>query len=517
MRERRIADRAFELDDGPFSVWRRTVEIERGVGAAPGSPLTVTERFEFRLAIPVWSFLFHGLLRRHLRRGTDPGGERAPWWAPPQRLDRRAARVLGLLSVVALVAGYLGTLLSQTNTFFKQDFGASDAAIGATLSVVRIGALGALVVAAIADRRGRRRVLLAASVAGCIATATGALAPGLIWLGASQTVARAFSTAMALVFSIIAVEETPAGSRAYAVSVLTMAGALGAGAAVALLWVADLSEAAWRALYVVPLAALLPLRWVARHLPETRRFTLREQRSDRPPVDSRPRLPRGRLALLAASGLFLAVFVAPASGFQNEYLRTDRGFSAVGLIAFNILTNTPGGLGIVAGGRLADARGRRLIGAFGLAAGVGFTVLMYLDRGWTIWLWSVLAAVLGAMAIPALAVYGPELFATDARGRANGIINLFSVIGSAAGLYLAGVLSDRLGTLSDAMLALAIAPVVVVALVLFLYPETASMELEELNPEDAPLSRDLLALEGLDVDSVAERYPPRPGEPGPGR
>ncbi|WP_334145122.1 MFS transporter, partial [Rhabdothermincola sp.] len=163
------------------------------------------------------------------------------------------------------------------------------------------------------------------------------------------------------------------------------------------------------------------------------------------------------------------------------------------------------------------ARGRRLIGAGGLAAGVGFTVLMYLDQGWTIWLWSVLAAVLGAMAIPALAVYGPELFATDARGRANGIINLFSVIGSAAGLYLAGVLSDRLGTLSDAMLVLAIAPVVVVALVLFLYPETASMELEELNPEDAPISRDLLALEGLDVDSVAERYPPRPGEPGPDR
>ncbi|MEJ5255457.1 MAG: MFS transporter [Acidimicrobiales bacterium] len=517
VRERRCGDGLFELADGPFSVWRRTVRIDPSTGTTTGAQVTVTETFEFRLAVPVWSVLFRPLLRHHLRRGTDPDRGRVPWWAPPQRLDRRSAKVLGLLSVVALIAGYLGTLLSQTNTFFKEDFGASDAAIGATLSVVRIGALLALVVAAVADRRGRRRVLLAASVAGCVATASGTVAPGLVWLGASQTVARAFSTAMALIFSIIAVEETPAGSRAYAVSVLTMAGALGAGAAVMLLWVADLGAGTWRLLYAVPLVALVPLRWVARHLPETRRFSLSEQRSSTGPNRPRARLPRGRLALLAASGLFLSVFVAPASGFQNEYLRSDRGFSAVGLIAFNILTNTPGGLGIVVGGRLADAIGRRLIGALGLAAGVGFTVLVYLDHGWTIWLWSVLAAALGAMAVPALAVYGPELFATEARGRANGIINLFSVIGSAAGLYLAGVLADRLGSLSEAMFVLAAAPLVVIALVLLRYPETASLELEELNPEDAPLSRDLLALEGLDVDSIAERYPPRTGGPEPDR
>jgi hypothetical protein len=40
------------------------------------------------------------------------------------------------------------------------------------------------------------------------------------------------------------------------------------------------------------------------------------------------------------------------------------------------------------------------------------------------------------------------------------------------------------------------------------YPETAARELEDINPEDAPLSRELLALEGLDVDAVPERYTP---------
>src|SRR5262249_38158527 len=79
-------------------------------------------------------------------------------------------------------------------------------------------------------------------------TATGARCPTLAWLGVSQTLARSFSTALTLVISIIAVEEMPAGSRAFAVSVLTATAALGAGMAVMLLKVADLGLNAWRVL-----------------------------------------------------------------------------------------------------------------------------------------------------------------------------------------------------------------------------------------------------------------------------
>ena len=78
-------------------------------------------------------------------------------------------------------------------------------------------------------------MLILSAVAGCVLTATGALAPDLAWLGVSQTVARAFSTALTLVISIMAVEEMPAGSRAFAVSVLTATAALGAGICVMLL------------------------------------------------------------------------------------------------------------------------------------------------------------------------------------------------------------------------------------------------------------------------------------------
>jgi MFS family permease len=510
--ERSVAPGEFELDGGPFQHWRRTVEVTE----RDDDRVQVVERVDYRLAIPVWRVLFDPLVRRAIRRGRGPyvgdRSSRAPWWAPPDRLDARATTVLSLLCVLALFAGYMGTLLTQTNTFFREDFGVDEDAIGTTVAVVRIGALLAMVVVAAADRRGRRIVLITASLLGCVATAAGALAPNLAVLTVSQTVARAFTAAMAMLVAVVAAEEMPAGSRAYAVSVLTMTAALGAGLAVMLLQVAGIGPSAWRILFAVPLLAIIPILRIARRLPETHRFSVSDRRAStlrERGRRARTRAHAGRLVLLAASAMCFDLFVTPAAAFLNDYLRTDRGFAPWEISLFTILTNTPGGIGIVVGGRLADARGRRVIGAIGLAAGVVFTVLMYLVDDWTIWLWSILGAVLGAMAVPALAVYGPELFPTDARGRANGVINVARAAGSAAGAFLAGLLAVRLaGGISHAITILAIGPVVVVGLVLTLYPETASRELEDLNPEDAPLSRELLALEGLDLDTIPDRYPP---------
>src|SRR3546814_14332283 len=116
---------------------------------------------------------------------------------------------------------------------------------------------------------------------------------------------------------------------------------------------------------------------------------------------------RGRL--LAASARLLVRFTRPASELVNEFLRDERRFSAARISMFSILTNTPGGIGVLIGGRLADTRGRRVVGAIGIAGGVGLTVAMVLASGWSMWGLSLLGAVIGAVTIPALGVYGPEL------------------------------------------------------------------------------------------------------------
>ena len=473
--EREVGGGRFALADGPFEHYDRTVTTR--MPSPPDAGLVeVTETTEFRLAIPVWRPLFTPLARRALR-ATDRRPGAPPWWSPPDRFDRRAARVLALLTVFALLSGYLGTLITQTITFAADEFGAGDRAQGTTLAAVRVGVLLALVLAAAADRRGRRGLLIGVSVAACLTAATGAASPSLAWLGASQTIARGLSTAMGLLIAIVAAEELPRNSRAYGVSVLALTAALGSGMAVWALPLADLAVWTWRLLYVIPLVGVPVALAAGRPLPESRRF---EQHRGDEPVAPHP----ARVWLLAASGFLGALFLAPASQFLNEFLRDERGFSATAIAAFTLATNTPGAVGVLVGGHLADVRGRRLVGSVSLGAGVALTVLMYLSGGLALWVFSVAAAMIGAATVPALGVYGPELFPTAARGRVNGLIALVGVVGSGLGLLLVGVLSDRLDSLGSAIAVLAVGPAVLVVLILVAYPETAHRSLEELNPED---------------------------------
>ena len=474
----------FTCEAGPFDSYERTVTIGAVSGdGAEGASVVVDEEIRWALAIPLWGGLFRPVVARQLRRDRAPDPEAepgpAPWWSPPDRLDRRAASVLSRLCGLSMLTGYLGTTITQTMSFAGDEFGASTGAQGATLSAVRVGILLSLALMAAADRRGRKRLLTISAAGGALASAAGALSPHLWVLGGTQTVARAFSTALALLIAVVAAEEMPAGGRAYAASVISMTAALGAGLAVALLPAADLAPWAWRTIYVVPVLGLGFFLRVADRLPESRRFL-------RPHGRVRMKGHRGRLALLASAGFFGLLFLAPVAQLQNEFLRDEHGFEAWKLAVFTFATSTPAGVGIVLGGKLADVHGRRIVGAVGTIGGALALTIGYQSSGAGLWVAWLVGTVLAAMTVPALGVYGPELFPTALRGRANGLITLAGVLGSSTGLIIAGRLADRWDSIGPAIARLSIGPVIVAVLVLALYPETAHLELEELNPEDAP-------------------------------
>ncbi len=504
--EEATGDGAFRAREGPFERYERRVEtapvetgpvetgpvetgpvesgpvetgpVESGpVAGGDGEPTyQVTQTVEFRLAIPYFRFLFTPLVRSALAR---PGRDRAPWWASPEHLDEGAANALGTLAILAVVFGYLNTLFTQTIPFAAEEFGAGNSAQGVAGSLVRIGGLIALVIVAAADRRGRRRVILAAAGAGCVLAVTGALAPSLGWLTASQMLARAFASALLILVGIVAVEEMPAGSRAYAVSLLAMAGGLGAGVCVTALNLADIGPRGWRLLYVLPLLALPAVTSTRHHLRESRRYLVPHARV---PIAGHG----GRLLLLAVSGLLLNIFLAPQSQFSNRFLRSEQGFSGGRIGLFSIVIGTPAAIGIVAGGRIADVRGRRIVAAVALVGGTAGTLAFFHSGGAPMWVWATVGSVLSAASIPALGVYGPELFPTGLRGKANGLVAVTALVGSAIGLTAAGVMSDRFGSIGPAMAVLSASPILLAVLVLVAYPETAHRQLEELNPEDRP-------------------------------
>ena len=473
--ERAVDENTFEAVEGPVSEYRRVLEVSpAGDGTGRHS---VTETVFFRIAVPIWHPLFTALFKKAYRDRQPEQGE-LPFWAPPQRFNARSSTILAVLCTLSLLAGYLGTLITQTMTFSADEFGASRTEQSMTLAAVRVGVLGALLITAIADRRGRRKLLLLSGLCSVSFAAAGAFTPNLVALGVTQTVSRGFSTAFALLITVVAAEETPAGSRAYSVSLLAMTAGLGAGICLMVLPIADADPRAWRILYLVPLLGLLILRHAARLLPESRRYSA-------PHAEHPKGSHLGRLVLLSLTAFLAAMYSSPASQLQNEFLRTERGFSAAQISAFSLITGTLGFLGVVVGGRLADTRGRRQIGSIAVVVGATFTTLAYLNSGYLLWLFATIGFMAGAATIPALGVYGPELFPTAQRGRANGVIQILAVTGSSVGLLIAGTIADRSG-LGDAMTVLMVAPVLVGLVVLKFYPETAGLELEELNPEDRP-------------------------------
>ena len=145
----------------------------------PDGQVEVTETTRFRTSLGMWGAVVAPPLARSLRRTTGRTTPRSPVWAPPDALDARAGTVLGLLLTLALLAGYLGTVMTQTITFAADEFDRGTTAQGNALAAVRIGALGSLALVALADRRGRRKLLLGSLVGAILATAAGALAPTL--------------------------------------------------------------------------------------------------------------------------------------------------------------------------------------------------------------------------------------------------------------------------------------------------------------------------------------------------
>ena len=135
---------------------------------------------------------------------------------------------------------------------------------------------------------------------------------------------------------------------------------------------ADVGEWGWRLVYVVTLIWLIVAVDISRRLPETVRYE--RPHAVNPPLDRR------RFTALATVAACLNFFVAPASFFQNRYLREVRGFDASRIALFTLTTATPAALGLVVGGRLADIRGRRHLIAVAIPIATVLIVLVVRGR-----------------------------------------------------------------------------------------------------------------------------------------
>ncbi len=452
--------------------------------------------------VPYFWWIFNGLIARSVHDAlrdfaraveavvheqAPPTEAKAPWWAPPTSMNTHQVTIVATISFILAVVEYGGSLVTQTVDYVATTFDASNAQIGVVTAVTRVGTLIALVGGALADRVGRRRLLLWSVALVCVSTVLSAAAPNLLTFGFAQVIVRgSVNLAFAIAF-IAAVEEAPEGSRTYTIAIVGIASGLGFVLGALLLPLADIHAQAWRGLYALGGVGLFFLPNISRRLTETKRYEALVARN----------APRGRFsevvdrtygrrfALLCVAGFLLNLFLAPESQFTNRYLSDERGFSGLGILILRACTQAiPALAAAYIGGRLAESAGRRRVATQGLLLGSFGIAAFFLTGGPVLWLMLALGTIGQSISGPALSAFGTELFPTEVRGTAGAGLTVTSVLGSAAGLLIVGYLAEPLGSVGRALALTAIAPVIVAVFMIKRLPEAKGLLLDDVSPSE---------------------------------
>ena len=357
------------------------------------------------------------------------------------QLDTLQRRTLVWAGLAVVLTAFDGSVLVLALPAIANDFHARVPALADLGSVLALGGLGALPLATLADRFGRRR-LIAVGVGGfSIANFASAFAPTLEALAVLRLIAVCFEALVGGVATALIVEEAPPGRRGQAVSVLAVLS--GAGTGITVLGYPVVAPH-WRWLFLAGGIGLLaaPLIWT--RLPEGRVW-LRARVSGsalrlliEPPW-------RRRLIVIAANTALLAVLLEPAGLLFTLFGSQLLHMSPVGISELIFVSGAAGAASYLAGGYLTDRFGRRapgtaLTGATAVAAGLSFvTGTPGFVAGNVLW------SSLASAATPVLGAWSAELFPTRARATAEAMGSLAAALGSVAGLQAVALLSQSVG------------------------------------------------------------------------
>jgi putative MFS transporter len=238
--------------------------------------------------------------------------------------------------------------------------------VGSLFALLRFGAFFSIVLAVLADRVGRR-LLLIISVAGCAlcSIATAFVQSGLA-LALMQMGLRLFVGAQVLLSLVVVAEELSAENRGWGLGVLSAVGGLGGGLTLLAFSFVDYLPYGWRSLFIIGGFGLFCVPWLWRSLKETRRFTdhqsqTEERATDGPvwgPLRDIARDHGWRLAALIGVVAPVSIILEPAITFVSKHLQDELGCTPgqVGLMIATCGAATP--LGSYFAGTVSDRLGR---------------------------------------------------------------------------------------------------------------------------------------------------------------
>jgi MFS family permease len=416
---------------------------------------------------------------------------------PPElRLLRWNDPAVLAIAVVALASGFgqfgavaaLGDVakgFGQVNhgATIADQAGLSGTALGIGLAVIRLASLAALPIAGLADRWGRRPLLLGSAAVGLALTATASLSPTYWWFIVIFACGRPMLSATNAVAEVSAAEQTGKDNRAKAVALVAAGYGVGAGLT-AFLHGLFLGVLGFRGLFALALIPLLLLPVVSRHVTEPDRFGVEAAKTEHPvPVLGAvgPAF-RGRLAVVAAIAFSLSLVTGPATSFIFLYAQNILHVPGYATAAMVVGAGVAGLAGLVLGQWLADHSGRRPavsigivgLGCFGLVSYTGSTAALLLGY--------ILGVLAGSVLAPGIGALLNELFPTSVRSSVSGWWVAAGVIGAAAGLVTFGAVADVGDHFGLAATVIFLPASIAVVVLLRLLPETRGREPEQVWP-----------------------------------
>ena len=355
--------------------------------------------------------------------------------------------VLIPLSLVGFFLNYDTGLLSLAAPTIAEGLDVSVARFGIGVAVIRVAALGSMPILRLADRVGRRRMLLVSVLAFTVATAATSVAWGLISFVVFQMVARLFLATEESLAGIVISEEVRPDRRGAGLTLLGIIAMAGFGLVAMMLLIVPLTPLDWRILYLAALPPLVLVAWLRRNLRETKAFTVaqdeaRVQTSFWPHVDQvhRPLLWRITIVLGTHGLLATPVFFYAAELAQD-------GYDWEGLFTVIVIAAGPATLlGYVAGGKLSDRIGRRpvLIGsALVMVLGVA---LVFTEQRWLFAPGFFLLTGADAGLASVRPAYISELFPTEVRATLLSFVFAVVVAAGSGGLVVVGLMDGTWST-----------------------------------------------------------------------
>ena len=398
--------------------------------------------------------------------------------------QRSALLLLAMLAGIVMFEGFDVSVTSVVLPYISRDFGADTTSLGNALAIIAMGSIAAWVLLRMADRFGRKPLLLVSAAGFAIGSLATAWAGSVASYTAIQFVTRALLVTQIAVAYLIVSESLPALWRGRANGLLGAMGSFGAALPFMAIKPALDHELGWRLLFVIgasPLVLLPVLVWKLRETPVW--LAARAQGAMRSSIIAEWRAltaPGLRRPFVAMSALWFIVNFASATSalFFTLYVVKERAWPASDFALVAPFGLAGAFVGYIAAGFLADAIGRRWTMALFMASLGGLTMICYTAAGWHLIAASFIAlqAMLGIWVLAY--TLNSELFPTQLRGAANGWCN--NLIGR-WGVVLAPLvlshLSAALGSIGKAAALLGIVPWLAVPLILMLLPETRARNL----------------------------------------